>query len=332
MTLRRSLTTETAGDPSLRADVARFLGYYNNLPGPPHQDLGPEAARLLMRQARDLTDPPVGPLAIDRTFAIPGPAGDMTARLFDRRSERTAGPVILFLHGGGFVLGDIETHAPLAAEIARTLDLPVVSLDYRLAPEHPWPAAPDDSEAAARWLAKHGEMIGIPASGLVMMGDSAGGTLATVTAMSLRDRPAAVPVIAQGLLYPAADMARAHPSLRDFADGYFLTRAMLDWFVACYAADLGDVRAAPMRGPLSAMPPAVIVTAECDPIRDQGRAYAAALARAGVPVHFREARGTIHGFATLRKAIPSGIADLSAFLLALKAMIVEADMSTIIGQ
>lgn len=313
--------------PELRADVARFLGYYNRLPGPPQQELGPEAARQMMRAARDLTDPPIGPLGTDRHFTIEGPAGPIPARLFDPREERGAGPVVLFFHGGGFVIGDIDTHAPLAAEMARELDLPVVSLDYRLAPEHPWPAAPEDCEAAARWLAGQPDT-----RGLIVAGDSAGGTLATVTAMALRDRPAAVPVIAQALLYPAADMARAHPSLRDFAEGFFLTRAMLDWFVACYAADLGDIRAAPMRGELAGMPPAVMTTAECDPIRDQGRAYAAALARAGVPVSFREARGTIHGFATLRKAIPSGIRDLDAFLLALKAMIVEAEGVSPIGQ
>ncbi|MET3435698.1 alpha/beta hydrolase [Sphingomonas sp. 1185] len=313
--------------PELRADVARFLGYYNRLPGPPQHELGPEGARRMMRAARDLTDPPVGPLGTDRAFTIDGPAGPIPARRFDPREERAPGPVVLFCHGGGFVIGDIYTHASLAAEMARRLDLPVVSVDYRLAPEHPWPAAPEDCEAAARWL------TGQPGTtGLIVTGDSAGGTLATVTAMALRDRPAAVPVIAQGLLYPATDMGRAHPSLRDFAEGHFLTRAMLDWFVACYAADLGDVRAAPMRGDLTAMPPAVIVTAECDPIRDQGRAYAAALARAGVPVTFREARGTIHGFATLRKAIPSGVADLTGFLLALRALIAEAMGHSEMGQ
>ncbi|WP_343525923.1 alpha/beta hydrolase [Sphingomonas sp.] len=313
--------------PSLRPDVARFLGYFNNLPGPKAHQLGVEAARLMMRQARDLTDPPIGPLGRDESFAIAGPAGPIDARLFDPRARRAPGPAVLFFHGGGFVMGDIDTHAPLAAEIARELDLPVLSVDYRLAPEHVWPAAPDDCEAAARWLADQPETTGI-----VVMGDSAGGTLAAVTAMALRDRPAAAPVIAQGLLYPATDMARAYPSLRDFADGHFLTRDMLDWFVAAYAADLGHIRATPIRGDLAALPPAVIVTAECDPIRDQGRAYAAALVRAGVAVHFREARGTIHGFATLRKAIPSGIADTTAFLLALKTLIAEAVAISPMGQ
>lgn len=317
----------TAPLPELRTDVARFLGYYNRLPGPPQEELGPETARQMMRAARDLTDPPIGALGIDEIFMIQGPAGPIPAQRFDPRERRGAGPVVLFLHGGGFVIGDIDTHAPLAAEMARALDLPVVSVGYRLAPEHPWPAAPDDCEAAARWLAGQPDT-----TALIVAGDSAGGTLATVTAMALRDRPAAVPVIAQGLLYPATDMARAHPSLRDFADGYFLTRAMLDWFVACYAADLSDVRAAPMRGELAGLPPAVIMTAECDPIRDQGRAYAAALAKAGVAVTFREARGTIHGFATLRKAIPSGVGDLAAFLLALKAAIVEAQGIGQMGQ
>jgi acetyl esterase len=317
----------TAPLPELRTDVARFLGYYNRLPGPPQEELGPETARQMMRAARDLTDPPIGALGIDETFMIDGPAGPIPARRFDPHERRGAGPVVLFFHGGGFVIGDIDTHAPLAAEMARALDLPVVSVGYRLAPEHPWPAAPDDCEAAARWLAGQPDTTAV-----IVAGDSAGGTLATVTAMALHDRPAAAPVIAQGLLYPATDMARAHPSLRDFAEGYFLTRAMLDWFVACYAADLSDVRAAPIRGELAGMPPAVIMTAECDPIRDQGRAYAAALAKAGVAVTFREARGTIHGFATLRKAIPSGVGDLAAFLLALKAAIVEAQGIGQMGQ
>ncbi|MDZ7280714.1 alpha/beta hydrolase [Sphingomonas sanguinis] len=317
----------TAPLPELRADVARFLGYYNRLPGPPQQELGPDAARAMMRAARDLTDPPIGALGIDETFTIEGPGGPIPARRFDPRERREPGPVVLFFHGGGFVIGDIDTHAPLAAEMARVLDLPVVSVGYRLAPEHPWPAAPEDCEAAARWLAGQPDT-----TGLIVAGDSAGGTLATVTAMALRDRPAAVPVVAQGLLYPATDMARAQPSLRDFAEGYFLTRAMLDWFVACYAADLSDVRAAPMRGELGGMPPAVVMTAECDPIRDQGRAYAAALVKAGVAVTFREARSTIHGFATLRKAIPSGVGDLTAFLLALKAVIVEAEGIRPMGQ
>ena len=203
----------TAPLPLLRDDVARFLGYYNRLPGPPQEELGPQAARQMMRAARDLTDPPIGPLRTDDSFMIAGPAG-RSARRFDPREQHEPGPVVLFFHGGGFVIGDIDTHAPLAAEMARALDLPVVSVGYRLAPEHPWPAAPEDCEAAARWLA------GQPGTtGLIVAGDSAGGTLATVTAMALRDRPAAVPVIAQGLLYPAADMARAHPSLRDFAEG-----------------------------------------------------------------------------------------------------------------
>lgn len=317
----------TAQLPELRTDVARFLGYYNRLPGPPQQELGPDAARAMMRAARDLTDPPIGVLGLDRRFTIPGPAGPIPARWFDAREDRGHGPVVLFFHGGGFVLGDVDTHAPLAAAIAGDLDLPVVSVDYRLAPEHPWPAAPDDCEAAARWLAAQPETTGV-----ILAGDSAGGTLAAVTAIALRDRPAEVPVIAQGLLYPATDMARAHPSLRDFAEGYLLTRAMLDWFVSCYAADMGDIRATPMRAGLAGVPPAVVMTAECDPIRDQGRAYAAALARVGVPVTFREARGTIHGFATLRKAIPSAMGDLDVFLLALKALIAEAESPSPMGQ
>ena len=140
---------------------------------------------------------PLGDLAVTRDIAIPDPAGDIPARLYDARDSRDAGPVMVFFHGGGFVIGDLDTHGPYCAEAARQLDMPVVSIDYRLAPEHPFPAATDDCEAAARWVAEN-----IACTGLILSGDSAGGNLTIVTAMALRDEPAAVPVIAQNPIYP----------------------------------------------------------------------------------------------------------------------------------
>lgn len=311
-------------DHYVRPDVRRFLDYLNALPGPRTHELDHVTARQLFTQTKDLTDLPVGELAVMRDVTVPGPAGPIPARLFDAAATRGAGPVLVYYHGGGFVLGDIETHASLCAEMARVLDLPVLSVDYRLAPEHRWPAAPDDSEAAARWIAASPPELGLEVTGLVLSGDSAGGMLTITTAMSLRDQPAAVPVIAQAPLYPVTDPAGRYPSFEEFAEGYLLTKASMLWFGDAYQADIEHMRGSPMRAPLAGMPPAVIVAASLDPLRDQGRAYAARLIEAGVPTVYREAVGTIHGFATLRKAVPSAVGDIAGFLAALKAVVAEA--------
>ncbi len=321
--------TPSPATPHVRPDVRLFLDYLASVPGPRTHQMTPEAARQVFRGMRDVADLPVGELATVRDLAIPGPAGSIPARLFDARDRREPGPAVVYYHGGGFVIGDIDTHAALCAEMSRVLDLPVVSVDYRLAPEHRWPAAPDDCEAAARWVAESPAELDRRVTSLVLAGDSAGGTLAIVAAMDLRDRPAAVPVIVQAPLYPAADTSRVYPSFDEFADGYLLTRDTMLWFVDAYQADIAHPRGSPLLGNVAGLPPAVIVTASLDPIRDQGRAYAAALAQAGVPVVFREAVGTIHGFATLRKAIPSSQGDVAAYLATLKPVIVEAEAARV---
>lgn len=324
--------TDPAAAPPVRPDVASFLGYLNNLPGPHTHQMTPDEARRQFVAMKDVADLPVGELATIVDLAIPGPAGAIPARLFDARAAREPGPALLFFHGGGFVIGNIDTHASLCAEFARVLDLPVISVDYRLAPEHRWPAAPDDCEAAARWVAGSPAVLGRSVTSLVLAGDSAGGTLAIVTAIDLRDAPAAVPVIAQGPIYPAADTATHYPSFAEFGDGYLLSRDTMRWFADAYAADVGHHRGSPMAGDLAGLPPAVVLTAGLDPLRDQGRAYAGALAAAGVPVVFREAAGTIHGFATLRRAIPSSRGDIAGFLAALKATIGEAEAARVMLQ
>lgn len=319
-------------EPYVRPDVRQFLDYLNALPGPKTHEVGAPAAREMYRAMKDVADPPIGKLAVVRDLTIPGPAGDIPARLFDARAQRQPGPAVVFYHGGGFTIGDLDTHASFTAEAARVLDLPVIAVDYRLAPEAKWPAAPDDAEAAARWVAGSPAELGRAVTGLVLMGDSAGGTLTIVAAMDLRDRPAAVPVIVQAPIYPAADMHGEHASMADFAEGYLLTRDTMLWFADAYAADLDHARGSPMRGDVAGLPPAVVLTASLDPIRDQGRAYAAALARAGVPVVFREAVGNIHGFVTLRQAIPSSAGDVAGYLAAVKAMISEAEGARVMRQ
>jgi acetyl esterase len=202
---KRDFVTEHAApaQPYVRPDVRQFLDYLNALPGPKTHEVGAPAAREMYRTMRGVADRPMGALAVVRDLALPGPAGDIPARLFDARERREPGPAVVFFHGGGFVIGDLDTHASFTAEAARILDLPVIAVDYRLAPEAKWPAAPDDAEAAARWVAESPEALGRKVTGLVLMGDSAGGNLTIVAAMDLRDRPAAVPVLVQAPIYPA---------------------------------------------------------------------------------------------------------------------------------
>jgi acetyl esterase len=327
------MTDSPRPDPTyVRPDVRGFLDYLNAMPGPRTHQMTPEAARQVYVAMKDVADPPVGELAVIRDLAIPGPAGIIPARLFDARETRTPGPALVFYHGGGFVIGNIDTHASFCAEIARVLDVPVVSVDYRLAPEHRWPAAPDDCEAAARWVAGSPAELGRNVTGLILCGDSAGGTLAIVAAMDLRDAPAAVPVLVHAPIYPAADTSKPYPSFDEFADGFLLTRDTMLWFADAYAADVATSRGSPLLGRMAGLPPAVIITASLDPIRDQGRAYAAALVQAGVPVTYREAVGNIHGFVTLRQAIPSSRSDVAGYLAALKDAVVEAEGARVMAQ
>lgn len=308
-----------------RPDTKAFLTYLNAMPGPRMHELPPADARQAMRAMRDVADAPIGDLAVMRDLMIPGSGGPIPARLFDVRESRAPGPVIVFFHGGGWVLGDLDTHAPFCAEAARVLDLPVVAVDYRLAPEHVWPAAPDDCEAAARWVASAPEALGRGVTSLVLVGDSAGGNLTIVTAMALRDRPAAVPVIVQFPIYPATDFSRPYDSHDAFADGHLLTDEAMQWFGNQYAADPGHVRSSPLLGDLSDLPPALVLTASLDPLRDQGRAYASALVGAGIPVIYREAKGNIHGFINLARGIPSSVGDIAGALAVLKQLVNEAE-------
>ncbi|WP_338504789.1 alpha/beta hydrolase [Sphingomonas kaistensis] len=292
--------------PFVRPDVAALLAIANGPGGKRAVDVGLVDARRMMHASRALFDAPVGALAVLRDVG----GGPCPMRLYDARDQREPGPVLVFYHGGGFVLGDLDTHDPVCAELARLTDLPVVAVDYRLAPEHPFPAGPDDAIAAARWVAGSPVQLGLEATGLVPTGDSAGGTFAILTALALRDEPAAAPVLAAMPFYPAAHPVKHYPSLDAFGEGYLLSRASMGWFDQCYAPDRKDWRYNVLAKPLAGLPPMIVVTASLDPIRDQGRAFAAACVEAGVETVYQECAGTIHGFLNLRKALPSAQGDL----------------------
>ncbi len=305
----------------VREDVQRFLAMIESLGRPPVEELPVEQGRAGMRAMGQIAEADAREMAVVKDLTCPGPAGDIPLRFYDRRQTREAGPAVLFLHGGGFVIGDLEVYHALCTEIAWQLDLPVLSVDYRLAPEHPFPAAPDDCEAAARWLAGSPAALGRTVTGLVITGDSAGGNLTIVTTNALVNDPAAVPVIVQAPIYPVADDVAKHASLGLFGEGFMLTKATMAWFTRQYAGDPADPRHTPMVGDCSDTPPTVLCTAGLDPLRDSGRAYAAHLIQQGTEVSYFEFPGVIHGFTTLRKAIPSGQADLDAFLGAIRTKV-----------
>jgi acetyl esterase len=316
----------------VRPDVQAFLAYLNNVPGPKMHEIGAPAARAMYVAMRGVADADVGELAVIQDLSIPGPAGNIPARLYDAKERREPGPVMVFYHGGGFVIGNLDSHEPYCAEAARQLDMPVIAIDYRLAPEHPFPAAPDDCEAATRWIATSPPELGRAVTSLVLSGDSAGGNLTIVTTQALRDNPAAVPVIAQFPIYPAVDDHEMFASYDQHKKDKLLTEEGMKWFFDSYAAPAGDIRGAPLRHSHAGTPPTLVLTAGLDPIRDQGRAYAAALAQAGCTVSYREAVGNVHGFICLRKAVPSSTGDILGAFAALKPMIVEAEADRVMRQ
>jgi acetyl esterase len=230
----------------------------------------------------------------DRT--VPGPHGDIPVRIYTPQGSG-AFPVLVYFHGGGWVIGDLDVVDGPCRLIANRAHAVVVSVDYRLAPEHKFPAAVDDAVAATRWVADNAALLNIDPERIAVGGDSAGANLAAVVALDARDNDGPA-LVGQVLLYPATDFQRATASFRDNGEGYFLTAALVDWFGDHYTADPTDWRASPLRAAnFSGLPATYLVTAEFDPLRDEGEAYAARLQEAGVPVEVRQYAGHIHAFA-----------------------------------
>jgi acetyl esterase len=299
--------------PHIRPDVRQFLDYLESLNRPKGHEVGAQAARKMMLASRHAFEVPGREIAVVKDIAAPVPM-----RLYDARKERDPGPFLLFIHGGGWVIGDLETHEPFCIDLAIELDLPLVAIDYRLAPEHPFPAAVEDSIAAARWLASGPQQLDRLPTSLFLAGDSAGGNLCAVVSAALRDDPAAVPIAGQWLIYPAGDPCVRYPSYDRFCEGHLLTKEGMDWFEDSYCGPKDDWRYSPLLAGAAGLPPTFVVTASLDPIRDQGRAYAARCVEAGVETIYVEAEGTIHGFLNLRKGMPSGQEDFLRCLSYLK--------------
>jgi len=315
--------------PSVRPDVAAFLDFGRQSGQPPLNALPIAEARAMLIRMRVVGDVDPTPIAVVRDIAIAAEGHRIPARIYDRRSARGESPVILFFHGGGFMVGDLDSHEPFCTYLADQMDLPVLAVDYRLAPENPFPAAPDDAELAARWLAGSPAELGFRVSGIITCGDSAGGNLAIVVARELASRPAAVPVIAQWAIYPFFGCGKDYPSFDLFGDGYMLTEEAMDWFDQGYGAPPRDPRYNCLIGTAAPRVPLLIHTAGLDPLRDHGHAYAEKARQEGVPVRLIEADGLIHGFICLRRAIPSAAADIDAFIAEAKAMLADIGVPAI---
>ena len=256
--------------------------------------------------------------------SIPGPGGKILLRIYTPEG-RGALPVVVYFHGGGWVIGTFETHDGVCRHLAKQSQAVVVSVDYRLAPEHKFPAAAEDCYAATCWVADNAAALGADAKRLLVGGDSAGGNLAAVVSLMARDR--GKPKIAfQMLIYPVTNHAYDTPSYRDNADGYLLTRDAMVWFWNHYLSgesDGANPYASPLRAAsLAGLPSAMVVTAELDPLRDEGEAYAEKLRQAGVPVKLKRYDGLIHGFFSMTgvfEQAKQAVADAAAEIRALKA-------------
>jgi acetyl esterase len=281
--------------------------------GSPIETASPEVARRDARlKAVAVAGPPL-PMATVTERTVPGADGPLPARLYVPEGAATPSPLLVYLHGGGWVIGDLDTHDPVCRFLAREARVRVLSVAYRLAPEHPFPAAVDDALAAWRGAVAAAGSVGADPARVAIGGDSAGGTLAAVTCLALRDAGEPLPAF-QLLIYPGTDMAARTRSYDLFGEGFYLTEAEMDWFKDQYLpdpADRVDWRASPLRAKdLRGLPPAWVATAGFDPLRDEGEAYAQRLVDAGVRVAPRRFPGLIHGFANTAPRVRSAAAAL----------------------
>ena len=261
-----------------------------------------------LKEARIVAHRPPISMARVEEVAIPGPAGTMGARLYAPVATSEPSPLLVYFHGGGWVIGGLETHDDPCRFLAAHSGARILSVDYRLAPEHPFPAAAEDADAAYEWAAADPERLGADPGRIGVGGDSAGANLAAAACLTARDRGLPLPAM-QLLIYPVTETAGTARSRRTFGEGFMLTRADMDWFERHYlppGADRDDPRVALLGAPdLSGLPPAYVATAGFDPLRDEGEAFAARLREAGVPVALRRHPGLIHTFLNLTAICPA---------------------------
>jgi acetyl esterase len=278
----------------------------------------------LLRQAMAAMPGSAGPgeaVARVENRTIPGPAGEIPVRIYAASPQRGL-PALVYFHGGGFVIGSLDTHDGTCRSLANAIGCTVVSVDYRLAPEHKFPAGPEDCYAATRWVAEKGAEIGVDTSRIAIGGDSAGGALTAVVALMARDR-GGPKLRHQLLIYPVANHDFTTASYEENKQGYLLSREMMRWFWNHYLAQPDD-GANPYASPLRAagfagLPPAHVITAEFDPLRDEGEALAARLRKDGVPTTLKRYHGMFHGFFSMSAMLDAGKLAVAEAAAAVKA-------------
>jgi acetyl esterase len=307
----------------LDPDAETLLSIWRASGRPPFEALTPAEARQAFMAGRNVTQPEPQDVAEARDLTCPGPRGDIRLRAY--RPLGTAAnevlPALVYFHGGGWVVGDLESHDVACRHYANGARCRVVSVDYRMAPEHKFPAAVDDSAAATRWVVAQSAALGIDPARVAVGGDSAGGNLAAVVALAARDGDLP-PLAFQLLVYPATDMAMTHDSYRRVTEGLMLTSKTMAWFIDHYLAgpkDRGDWRASPLRvADLAGVAPALVLTCSYDPLCDEGIAYARRLEREGVRVTHLHFSDEPHGFVGQGKIIRAGNLALDMMSAALR--------------
>jgi acetyl esterase len=309
----------------LDPDAAAVYKAFQEAGRPAYETLTPPEAREFYNQARFVSNPEPPALEKAEDIAIPAPHGSIPARLYTPKTLRKnngLAPCLIFFHGGGWVIGNLETHDVVCRKLAHEGELLVISVDYRLAPEHKFPAAIDDAITATKWAADNAKQLGIDASRLMVGGDSAGGNMAAVVSLAARDSSG--PKLAgQVLIYPGTDFAMKTTSHSDPTTSILLTHSVIRWFKDHYLgnADINDWRASPARAKtLAGLPPAYVLTAGGDPLCDEGDEYAAKLKQAGVPVAYRHFRGQFHGFFTMGKLLNQANVAVTEIATWLKAL------------
>ena len=279
--------------------VAAILERAARSPLPPYHKVTPFVARRLYRDTRAALSPKPPEVSEARLIVADGPVALRAYRPAGARKEEVL-PALMFFHGGGWTIGDLDTHDVVCRQLANGARCAVFSVDYRLAPEHPFPAAVDDCVGATRYVFERAGELKVDPRRVAVGGDSAGGNLAAVVSIHARDHGGPMPAF-QLLIYPATDHRGGFPSHERNGEGYLLTRASMDFFRGCYLPrkeDWSDWRASPLLAKdLSRLPPAFVLTAGFDPLLDEGRAFAERLEREGVPVEYREYEDMVHGFA-----------------------------------
>lgn len=287
---------------------------------PPFHSLSPKQARIAYLMGAEILDLPRAPLARIENLQVPGAEGPLAARLYAPKTRDEARlPVLLYLHGGGFTIGSLETHDSLCRQLALRSGAAVLALDYRLAPEHRFPAAVDDCWAVMRWLVGAADSLSLDGSRLAVGGDSAGGTLAAVCALHARDL--GLPLALQLLITPGTTAHADTASHKLFANGFLLDAASIAWFFDHYIAHhhKRDWRFAPLEAEdHGGLAPACVLLAECDPLVDEGIAYADRLRAAGGQVQLELYRGVTHDFIKMGRQIPEALLALDACGLAIK--------------